>query len=879
MGIPSNKKSNSSISNSNSSSNSTHTTPTPTNENDTESPTLPSPSPSQSPSSSHSLSPSQSQSTSSSNQFISINNSSNNLLELNKIHNDYKKFNHLFTKYQSIDNINELNKLINKKFNLNLIKDPIDENLIIIQPKSKKKLLLPNSTSISKLPQSPPPPTILFNETPFIEIPSFEFLKLIELGRCCSNCSDVLKLDKGRLANPESQKSSQSNSNNNNNNNSEYSEEVAARYMNGLDCDICNLKWCSIECKQMDIFHTLLNHQPTNKSFINSILNTNKQKINLKYNNWLILKKFIILNNLSSIFSVFILILWFNYDIDLFNSFNSLKSIKIDDIIDKENHLINYLKTLNNMNRTNKIINNNNNKNDISDEENDKISIEDDGSTELNEEIYLKSYELICDCLPNCPFELSYLQFLRILIKFKLNNFNGSIFLFASHLKHSCEPNCSIDFIEEDKEINDSSVSDNSYYFLSINNLLNSAIFSRQTSILPQLLPQIKSTEDTNDDDNKKNKNNNNHQSQQPKNLVTNKNYEQVFSNSNKSNGNTTTNNVSKNNGKKQNNKKSKEIKHLSEWNSTAQGIQLKLLKSIDKNETLTINYLENPPLDVNERRLEILKKFNFWCDCPLCTRQSELESDNTNTNNINNSVSIFNNKSLMMSSMQPKPSTSPQNLTLHSHPRTRRVSITSMTSTNSANSQDKQSLILQQPLSDKENISLSLPSISTNKQRKNSVSSLNQVTMANNNNNNSNILSSPDMNSYSLSNFNISNENQETKQQQSTSSVLPIPAQHTRKPSFTSSGGSFGEGILKYSRKQISEMLDNLYIDATNNLNNNNNGSIVGSISNSGVFLDAVIDEEDEDGELELELPVPTNFNRGKRKSVRFDDDNIILN
>ncbi|GME99801.1 unnamed protein product [[Candida] boidinii] len=73
--------------------------------------------------------------------------------------------------------------------------------------------------------------------------------------------------------------------------------------------------------------------------------------------------------------------------------------------------------------------------------------------------------------------------------------------------------------------------------------------------------------------------------------------------------------------------------------------------------------------------------------------------------------------------------------------------------------------------------------------------------------------------------------------------------------------------------------MLDNLYIDATNNLNNNNNGSIVGSISNSGVFLDAVIDEEDEDGELELELPVPTNFNRGKRKSVRFDDDNIILN
>ncbi|GME94738.1 unnamed protein product [[Candida] boidinii] len=228
---------------------------------------------------------------------------------------------------------------------------------------------------------------------------------------------------------------------------------------------------------------------------------------------------------------------------------------------------------------------------------------------------------------------------------------------------------------------------------------------------------------------------------------------------------------------------------------------------------------------------------------------------------------------------MQPKPSTSPQNLTLHSHPRTRRVSITSMTSTNSANSQDKQSLILQQPLSDKENISLSLPSISTNKQRKNSVSSLNQVTMANNNNNNSNILSSPDMNSYSLSNFNISNENQETKQQQSTSSVLPIPAQHTRKPSFTSSGGSFGEGILKYSRKQISEMLDNLYIDATNNLNNNNNGSIVGSISNSGVFLDAVIDEEDEDGELELELPVPTNFNRGKRKSVRFDDDNIILN
>ncbi|GME71131.1 unnamed protein product [[Candida] boidinii] len=531
------------------------------------------------------------------------------------------------------------------------------------------------------------------------------------------------------------------------------------------------------------------------------------------------------------------------------------------------------------MNRTNRIINNNNNvNNNINDEENNKILIEDDDSTELNEEIYSKSYELICDCLPNCPFELNYLQFLRILIKFKLNNFNGSLFLFASHLKHSCEPNCSIDFIEEDKEINDSSVSDNSYYFLSINNLLNSAVFSRQTTLFPQLIPQIKTTEDT--DDHEKNKNNNN-QFKQPKYLVTNKNYVQVFSNNNKSNANKNNdNNTSKNNGKKQNNKKSKEIKHLSAWNSTAQGIQLKLLKTIDKNETLTINYLENPPLDVNERRLEILKKFNFWCDCPLCNRQSELESDNSNiTYNKNNSVSIFNNKSLMMSSMQPKPSTSPQNLTLHSHPRTRRVSITSMTSTNSANSQDKQSLILQQPLSDKENLTLSLPGISSNKKRQNSISSLNQANS--NNSNNDNILSNADMNSYSLSNFNISsNEDQEHSQQQSQpySSILPVPTQQTRKPSFTSSGGSFGEGILKYSRKQISEMLDNLYIDATNN-SNSNNGTTGGSVCNSGVFLDAVIDEEDEDGELELELPVPSNFNRGKRKSVRFDDDNIILN
>ncbi|KAG7699727.1 hypothetical protein KL951_001444 [Ogataea haglerorum] len=71
----------------------------------------------------------------------------------------------------------------------------------------------------------------------------------------------------------------------------------------------------------------------------------------------------------------------------------------------------------------------------------------------------------------------------------------------------------------------------------------------------------------------------------------------------------------------------------------------------------------------------------------------------------------------------------------------------------------------------------------------------------------------------------------------------FPGKARNQRNASFTSSGNSFGEGIIKYNRDQIREML-----------------------------VEMSLDSDDSEAETPIQLEVPEQFVKPRRKSVRFE-------
>ncbi|TID28557.1 hypothetical protein CANINC_002430 [Pichia inconspicua] len=252
---------------------------------------------------------------------------------------------------------------------------------------------------------------VIYLEAPYILLPNWDRLELIKRGKCCSYCGEVLKLyDNGKMKDDGKKATRQKQS----------IVDKHERYVNGLDCFNCEGKWCDKQCKGLDFRHELLYHRPTNKTNSHNFTNINKEDVDLFYhNNWRTLENTLTTKGQELCYMTIMMILHTYYDPKIKNGIDALRFLK-------------------------------------SSNEEDYIRFLGFDANDTNNS-FLKN---TCEQFNNCfkTFKISYLDFLKNMSIFKLNNYNGSIYLLFSGIKRGTagESNIKIEYftgeIERDFE-------------------------------------------------------------------------------------------------------------------------------------------------------------------------------------------------------------------------------------------------------------------------------------------------------------------------------------------------------------------------------------------------------------------------------------------
>lgn len=248
---------------------------------------------------------------------------------------------------------------------------------------SKNQIKLKNDKSI-------PGPICL--ESPFIALPNFDILKLLDKGHCCGYCGEVLKIyDDGKMKDDGKKK----------NRLKQNSMEKHDRYINGLDCSDCNVKWCDSQCRRLDFRHQLLHHRPTNKTFSHPFTDINGKEIDTFYfENWNALQTELIARGLYMLYNTILCIFQVYFDSSLKETYESLLCIDSKEAQELEA----YIKSLLIM----------------------------DASVDIK-----KIWEGFNKVFKN--YGIDYVDFLRYSIIYHLNNYNGSIYLIFATLTKSAE--------------------------------------------------------------------------------------------------------------------------------------------------------------------------------------------------------------------------------------------------------------------------------------------------------------------------------------------------------------------------------------------------------------------------------------------------------
>ncbi|VEU20101.1 DEKNAAC101060 [Brettanomyces naardenensis] len=255
-------------------------------------------------------------------------------------------------------------------------------------------------------------PGTLFLEAPLILLPEFELLNLMELGKCCAYCGCVLKVDDlGRMRDKKPTKKPPSSK-----------DSKLSRYLKGLDCDECPLRWCSDECKDADTMHSLLHHRPENKSGTHQFVDSSqKQKDSFNYSKWVELRKYILGNNLEICYYGVMAILRIYYDPSIKEPYEGLRTLR--DATDDQ--IVEFLT--------------------------EECEYDDDNEDDdLTLEMLHECHSLLQSCFKK--LDLSFNQFLHYLVAYKLNNFGGCIYLVASSLVRSPsdDANCRIELYDHE---------------------------------------------------------------------------------------------------------------------------------------------------------------------------------------------------------------------------------------------------------------------------------------------------------------------------------------------------------------------------------------------------------------------------------------------
>ncbi|GAV29227.1 hypothetical protein PMKS-002709 [Pichia membranifaciens] len=187
--------------------------------------------------------------------------------------------------------------------------------------------------------------------------------------------------------------------------------EKHERYINGLDCSNCEVRWCDKQCKDLDFKHILLNHRPSNKSASHAFFDVDGNEKDIFYfDKWTKLKNLLVSDNLDVVYNTFMCIIHMYHDPNLGQGFESLRCVTCD----SESQLENYISSWN-----------------------------------ILKVIDLKTlWESFTDCFKK--LNMTYLKFLKYMVIFKLNNYDGSIYLIFSALTKSdtLEPNVKVEYYD-----------------------------------------------------------------------------------------------------------------------------------------------------------------------------------------------------------------------------------------------------------------------------------------------------------------------------------------------------------------------------------------------------------------------------------------------
>ena len=240
-------------------------------------------------------------------------------------------------------------------------------------------------------------------EAPYILLPNYDLINLVEKGKCCSYCGAVLKIyDKGKMKDDGNKSDREK----------QTAQDKHERFVNGLDCFTCEVRWCDKQCKNLDFKHNLLYHRPSNKTASHNFTSVDgSEKDTFYFDRWKKVDKMVRSNNWDLVYNTLMCILHIYYDSNLKDGFESLKCFDSDEITVLESFIMRKL--------TN------------------------------NESIDLKTvWESFSICFKH--FEMEYVQFLKYITIFQLNNYNGSIYLIFSSIKKSktADPNLKVEYFD-----------------------------------------------------------------------------------------------------------------------------------------------------------------------------------------------------------------------------------------------------------------------------------------------------------------------------------------------------------------------------------------------------------------------------------------------
>lgn len=256
------------------------------------------------------------------------------------------------------------------------------------------------------------PGDLIFQEDkPIVTIPPLEKLKLIEMGKCCASC--------GHSMNKISQRTI---------------------LLQNLDCNDCNINWCTANCKkQHQLLHNLVTHsrRSTIPKNWNAFLEYCKSNLLIPEYSIGILLTFLHLNKLLAK--------------DIRTKFNSLcqvsqldrlnfsDSINIGGTLDASNR--NYTISENNLNFTVDVT-------EYSDTNSqDSNNFSSDSKFTFNEQ-WDKSLELLLNVFPDLEEELTKENYLNMLGRFNINKISNQVYYLTSFINHNCEPNVRFEILD-----------------------------------------------------------------------------------------------------------------------------------------------------------------------------------------------------------------------------------------------------------------------------------------------------------------------------------------------------------------------------------------------------------------------------------------------